>query len=355
MTVDNNGQRAQAEDPPAEPPPDQPGSPEPSPPPPAPDDDAAGSTSRRDRADPPSGDFEAARAIPQALKVAASIIAPTTLLTALFAYFGLLYAIAYYRYFGINYTVLGLPVQGYLILSASTAILPLGVLAGASLLFLWLYELPLGALCEERRRLVYRWGSPAAAVAGLLLIGVAAADAFFGVVLYPPGLPEARGVSLAVGVVLLGYGGRLRRNLRPRTADDRERDKIPSTLTVAKWGSSCLLLGIGLFWAVGSYALRMGSQDARGYAANLRCAPDVMLYSAKDLNLAFAGVHAEPSSTPDTDFRFRYPGLKLVPQAGENYLLLPGDWQRGHSAFLMKPADTVRLEFVVAARPPAGC
>jgi hypothetical protein len=102
---------------------------------------------------------------------------------------------------------------------------------------------------------------------------------------------------------------------RERTADDRERDKIPSTLTVAKWGSSCLLLGIGLFWAVGSYALRMGSQDARGYPA----------------------------------------GLKLVPQAGENYLLLPGDWQRGHSAFLMKPADTVRLEFVVAARPPAGC
>lgn len=365
MTVDNNGQRAPTEDPPADPPPDQPGSPEPSPPPPAPDDDAAGSTRRRDppdggdrsgdRTGSPSEDFEAARAIPQALKLAASIIAPTTLLTALFAYFGLLYAIAYYRYFGINYTVLGLPLQGYLIMSASTAILPLGVLAGASLLFLWLYELPLDALSERRRRLVYRWGSRAVAMSGLLLLGVAAADALFGFVLYPPALPESRGVSLTIGVLLLGYAGRLRRKLRPPPTERRARAEIPSTLTVAKWASFCLLLGIGLFWAVGSYALRMGSQDARGFAAGLRCAPDIMLYSAKDLNLAFAGVRAESSPTPDTDFRFRYSGLKLVPQAGEKYLLLPGDWQRGRSAFLMTPADTIRLEFVVATQPPAGC
>lgn len=366
MPVDNNGRRTSAEGPPSEPLPDQPGAAEPSPPPPEPAHDGpAGPTGPRDppAAEGNSGDsadslsepFEAARAIPQALRVAASIIAPTTLLTALFAYFGLLYAIAYYRYFGVNYTVLGLPVQGYLILSASTAVLPLCVLAGAALLSLWLYQLPLDALPEKRQKVVYQWGSLAAVGSGLLLMGVATMDAFFGVVLYPPTLPEARGLSLCVGVLLLGYASHLRRELRPRSEDHRDHKNVPFALTVAKWGSFCLLLGIGLFWAVGSYALRMGTQDARGFAASLHCAPDVVLYSAKNLNLETSGLHAEPSSVPDTDYRFRYPGLKLVPQAGERYLLLPGDWQRGSPTLLVSPSDTIRLEFVVAPRPPAGC
>lgn len=368
MTVDNNGRRTLAEDPPDEPLPlpDERDSAELPPPAPNPgDDDPTGPGGHRDppetgegpddSADSSDEPFEAARAIPQALQVAASIVAPTTLLTALFAYFGLLYAIAYYRYFGVNYTVLNLPVQGYLILSASTAVLPLCVLAGAVLLSLWLYQLPLDALPERAQRLLYRWGSPAVAAAGLVMIGVATTDAFFGLIMYPVTLPEVRGISLCVGILLLGYASRLRHELRPRSTDRRDREKVPFVLTVAKWGSCCLLLGIGLFWAVGSYALRMGTQDAYGFAANLRCAPELVLYSAKNLNLESSGMNPESSSVADTDFRFRYPGLKLVPQAGESYLLLPGDWKRGRSTFLITPSETVRLEFVVAPRTPAGC
>jgi hypothetical protein len=368
MSVDNNGRRTGVEDYPSEPLRDQPGAADPSSPSPSPetadgapvcpagrrDPSEAGGDSV-DSADSSSEPFEAARAVPQALKVIASIIAPTTLLTALFAYFGLLYAIAYYRYFGVNYTVLDLPVQGYLILSASTAVLPLGVLAGAALLSLWLYQLPLDTLPERGKKLVYRWGCPAVAASGLLLIGVAGMDAFFAVILYPPTLPEARGISMSAGVVLLGYASRLRRELRPRSTTRDYRKNVPFALAVAKWGSFCLLLGIGMFWAVGSYALRMGAQDAHGFAASLHCAPDIVLYSAKKLNLESSGLHVESSSVPDTDYRFRYPGLKLVPQAGAGYLLLPGDWQRGRPTLLVSRSDTVRLEFVVAARTPAGC
>jgi hypothetical protein len=73
-----------------------------------------------------------------------------------------MYAVAYYRYFGVNYTVLDLPVEGYLILSASTAILPMALLTGAAMLSLWLYQLPLDMLSETARHRLYRWLYPEA-------------------------------------------------------------------------------------------------------------------------------------------------------------------------------------------------
>ena len=308
-----------------------------------------------DHVDAPSvAPFEAAQHIPRALQIAGSVIAPTTLLTALFFYFGLLYAIAYYRHFGVNYTVLDVPTQGYLILSVSTAILPMASIAGTALFAVWLYQLPLDALSGTPWRVASRVIYPLVDGTGFLLVGAVIADALFGAVMYPPALLEARGLSLSVGVVLLAYAGRLRRTLFPPRRSGMP--VTPVSLTVAKWGSFCLLLGIGLFWAVGSYAIRMGSEGARGLAANLRCAPDVVLYSEKDLNLASSGLRMEVSPGPDSAYGFRYSGLKLVPQAGDSYLLVPADWRPGgRPALVLARSDPLRLEFVVGATPPPDC
>src|SRR5947209_16988769 len=92
---------------------------------------------------PDSADFEAAAALPKVLKAVGAIVAPTTLLTALLFHFGLMYAIGYFHYFGVNWTVLNLPVQNYLILSVSSGIVPLICATGVMLLALWLYQLPL--------------------------------------------------------------------------------------------------------------------------------------------------------------------------------------------------------------------
>jgi hypothetical protein len=191
--------------------------------------------------------------------------------------------------------------------------------------------------------------------AGLLLVGGATADALFGAAMFPSRLLEARGVSLALGVVLLGYAGRLRRTLSP-PRPGRTTRKVPVALTVAKWGSFCLLVGVGMFWAVGSYAIRMGSEGAAGFAATLRCAPDVVLYSEKDLNLASSGLRKDGVSPPDSAYGFRYPGLKLVPQAGDSYLLVPADWRPGgRPAIVLARSEPLRLEFVVATRPAPAC
>jgi hypothetical protein len=300
--------------------------------------------------------FEAADAVPQALKVVGSIVAPTTLLTALFLYFGLLYAVAYYRYFGVNYTVLDLPNQGYLILSASTATLPLALLAATSLVMLWVYQLPLDNLSRRIHRLLYRWWLPAVAVLAVLLLGLVAADALFAVRLFPAGFWEARGLSLSIGVILVAYAAHLRSALAPMGPTAPTRGRTHVSLTVAKWVCLSLLFGVGLFWAVGSYAIRMGEEGAEGHAAGLRCAPDVVLYSEEPLNLQFAGVREETVPGPDGVDRFRYSNLKLVPQAGKQYLLLPADWvPSARPAILLSPSDSLRLEFITVASTATGC
>jgi hypothetical protein len=294
--------------------------------------------------------FEAAHALPRALQIAGAIVAPTTFLTALFAYFGFMYVVAYYRYFGVNHTALVIPLQGYLFMSVSTAVLPLAVLAGAVLLALRLYLVPLDALSDRARHVLHRGVYPAVAVSGVVLIGLVGADALLAVHPFPAAVPEARGLSLSLGVLLIGAAGRLRRELAPQRGE-RPEHEVPAILTVVKWGSFSLLLGIGLFWAVGSYALRMGGQDADALAANLACAPDVIVYSEKALNLASAGLQEEgPPDTeeprPEGAYDFRYPGLKLVPQAGDGYLLLPADWSPSvRPAILLPRSDTMRLEF----------
>lgn len=336
--------------------PARPGPPPDAPPPPVPATGEPGSRTPPDRVDAPTAAlFEAAQAIPRALQIAGSVVAPTTLLTALFFYFGLLYAVAYYRWFGVNYTVLDVPAQGYFIVSVSTAILPLAIIAGVALFSLWIYQLPLEALSGRPRLLVHRVLHPLVGGTGLLLVGAAAMDALFGVVLYPPRLLEARGVSLAGGLLLLGYAGRLRRVLGTRRRAPAARE-APVALTVTKWGSFCLLVGVGLFWAVGSYAIRMGSEGARGLAASLQCAPDVVLYSEKSLNLGSSGLRQEGPAGADSAYGFRYAGLKLVPQSGDRYLLVPADWRPGgRPAIVLARSDAVRLEFVVRAPPPPGC
>lgn len=302
----------------------------------------------------PAG-LEAADAVPQALKVVGSIVAPTTLLTALFLYFGLLYAVAYYRYFGVNYTVLDLPNQGYLILSASTATLPLALLAATTLLLLWLYQLPLDHLPDRVDRLLRRLVLPAIAAVGLLLLGLVAADALLSVRLFPAHFFEARGLSLSVGIVLLAFAAHLHSGLAPEPVVPKAPARTHLSLTVAKWVCLALLFGVGLFWAVGSYAIRMGAEGAQAHAAGLSCAPDVVLYSDHPLDLRSAGVPEESVRGPDGVSRFRYTHLKLVPQAGKQYLLLPADWApTTRPAILLSRSDSLRLEFVTVTTRPDG-
>ena len=279
-------------------------------------------------------------ALPQALRVVGSVIAPTTLLTGLLFYFGRLHATAMFQYFGLHFTVLDLSVQDYLVRSADGLPLPMVAVLGVALLALWTHRLLARVVPAGRLRRVVGVGAPVTAIAGAALVVLAVADTvgvrFFAAV------PEARGLALSVGVLLLAYAGRLARIRTGRIG----RPSPSAQSVVAEWGIVFILVSVGLFWAVGSYAVGVGTGRAQQIADALASQPDVALYSEKDLGLEGPGVRRTPCTAPDTAYRMRYDGLRLVLQSGGQYLLLPVDWTPDDGpALLVARSAPVRLEF----------
>jgi hypothetical protein len=291
-------------------------------------------------------EFEAATALPQVLKIVGSVVAPSTLLTALLFYFGLMYAIGFYRYFGVNFTVLNLPFQDYLVLSSDSSIIPLIYLAGATLLALGLYQLRVETLPARARAIILLVLMPSATIAGLALVSMAMAHTIFGAHVFPATFLEARGLSLSIGVLLLAYASRLRRTRETERRPGQAPRRLPETVVVARWGAVFILVSIGLFWAVGSYAVGVGMRSAQELAAALSSRPDVVLYTEKSQSLQAPGVQEVICQNHEAAYRFRYEGLKLVPQSGDHYLFLPAGWTPAGGAAILIPRDEkMRLEF----------
>ncbi len=290
-------------------------------------------------------EFEAATVLPQVLKIVGSVVAPTTLLTALLFYFGLMYAIGYYRYFGVNFTALNLPFQDYLIMSVGASIIPLIFLTGVMLAVLWLYQLPLGQLSAQARRIALHVLMPSTATVGLALVSPAMVDAWHPV--FPSAFPpESRGLSLSAGVLLLAYAARLRRMLAAGRQPAHSPPGVPVGMVVAKCGAVFILVSIGLFWAVQSYAINAGETEAHGLEADLHCTQDVVIFSEKNLDLRASGVRVVTGENSDGADRFRYEGLKLVPLSGNQYLFLPSGWTHTDGVAMLLPrSEALRLEF----------
>lgn len=292
-------------------------------------------------------DFEAAAALPRVLKIIGSVVAPTTLMTALLFYFGLMYAIGFFRYFRVNYSVLNLPLQDYLVLSEDGLMLPLIFVAAIALLALWLYQHE--TLLTKIRGIWSRVLVSAVALIGLILVGLAMVDAVFHVSVFPTNFWEARGLGLSMGVLLLGYTARLRRVIAAKQRAKQMPRRVPEAVVVAKWAAVFVLVSAGLFWAVGSYAILVGQGHARDIEADLPSSPDVGLYSEKGLGLGGVGapgVHEVLCQSSDPAYRFRYDGLKLVPQSGNQYVFLPAGWTSANGTAIVIPrSDKIRLEF----------
>lgn len=292
---------------------------------------------------PSSRVYSETSAIPKAITVVGTVIAPTTLLTALAFYFGRLHATGFCRYFGVDYTLLNLTAADYLVRSADGMIVPLGVAAVVALLVLWLHQL-LPSLVPRRHR-----GRGAAilmvivGVAGTVLVTFAIAATLGALSI--AGFPEARGLSLSIGVLLLAYGARLLRS-RARERNGAQHAASESVI-VAEWGVIFILVSVGLFWAVGSYAVLVGASRGAALAAQLSSAPDVVLYSEKDLGFGDApGLTTQECPSSNAAYRYRYEGLRMAVQSDNQYLLLPSEWTPSEgAAMLISRNDSIRLEF----------
>jgi hypothetical protein len=294
-------------------------------------------------------DDDLTTALPRVLKIFSTVVAPTTLLTALLLYFGRMHATGLFRYLGVQYSVLDLTTQDYLVRSADGMIPPLVVVAGATVVALWIREVLIRTVPQDSRRRIDLILSPLLAVTGLVLVALAIADTVRNGEVFPR-FPEARGLGLSIGALLLAFAARLVRSLLPTP-------RSPGTAAMmAEWAAVFALVSVGLFWAVGAYAVGVGETRGRQLGA---APPDlyaVTLYSDKSLSLAAPGVTETPCQNPDAAYRFRYDGLRMVVQSGGQYLLLPSGWSPQTGAALLIPrASGVRLEFGGDGRPGTTC
>lgn len=299
-----------------------------------------------DAAEVEPADLGAGEALRRLLRGVGAVVAPTTVLTALLFYFGQLHAYAFFWHFGVNFTVLDLTPTDYLVRSADGLFVPIAVAAAVTLAGTWTHRLVVHRLRASTSLRILHVVAPVAGAGGVLLTGLA-------FVLVPAeGLrralpPEAGGLALAVGVVLLVYAVGLAR---------REAGRDPGT-GLAEWAAAFVLVTVGLFWAVNSYATGVGTGRALDLREQLAGWPEAAVFSERRLGLVVDGVTEVRCEDPEAAYRFRYDGLKLVQQAGGHYLLLPATWSpQAGSAVLLPRSDGVRLEFALAgAARPATC
>jgi hypothetical protein len=112
------------------------------------------------------------------------------------------------------------------------------------------------------------------------------------------------------------------------------------------------LIAGGVFWAWGDYASHLGTSSARTTAAELAYHPDVSVFSAQALGLSGNGIAFDPIGSTESEYHFRYTGLRLLLRSDNRYFLLPKNWRRGQDpVFVVTESHDVRLQFVAPPYP----
>ncbi|MFJ2771587.1 hypothetical protein [Streptomyces sp. NPDC087300] len=325
--------------------------------------------------------------IQQLWTIVGTIIAPTSMITALLYYFGWHHAYWFFDYFGVNSTVLGFGTTDYLLRSLDALYVPLLVAAGVALLAFWGHDLLRRRLTAGAELRLLRRALPVVTGVGALLT-LGGFWSVFAPGFFLRGILVAAPLSLSGGVLLLAYTLHLWRTLPglPPPVDDtddatdddtddgEDTDEAedgsteppiplalpaasppsprPAAAALAEWGVVLVLVGLGLFWAANDYAAAVGETRAREFVAGLPTYPYAIVYSADSLSLTAPGVRETRCRDPKAAYRFRYDGLKLMLQSGGQYVLVPERWSRAHGVAVLLPrSPAVRLEF---APPLAG-
>jgi hypothetical protein len=279
------------------------------------------------------------------LRIATAVVANTTLLTALLYFFGHVGTQVFFAHFRVHYTLLAQGTDEVLARGADGLFVPLAAAAGAVLSISLVLRLVKLRLPPRHWATFLRGCTPVAGVLGFAMLCVVVP-----VIVNPapfrayPGLP---GIGFASGVLLLVFAWH-----RWTSAAGTTR-----ALSVMESAISFLLVSVGLFWAVGDYSGDVGTRRGYEVEARISAMPSVVVYSARSLGLAGDGVRQTACAQPDTAYKYRYDGLKLLLQSGGQYVFLPATWRSTTgTAFVIPKADSLRLEFGPRhSTPPNTC
>jgi hypothetical protein len=278
------------------------------------------------------------------LSLAGSVIAPTTLITALLFYFGYVSALQQYAYFGIDINAIGLSTQDYLLRSPEALFLPIGVLLVTGLLALWMHA----ALTRMARPGGYRRLRNCAWA--LVVVGTALfARGVVGVLIPDVARREVVATTptcLGVGIALVAYGRRLTYHQRAAPKHDASRQ-----LWIERGGLALVigLIVLSTFWASTSFAAAYGRGRAVTLAERLSHRPGVIVDTKERLWIRHPGVQeTKLAAEGSQEYHYRYRGLRLLIQSKDRMFLVPETWsQNQDTATLVAPMDnTVRIQFV---------
>jgi hypothetical protein len=282
--------------------------------------------------------------------VLGSVVAPTTLLTAVLFYFGWSFSYWFFSYFGIDFTTLGLTTQDYLLRSVDALFVPLIAFTVVVLMLRWLLPPAVALLPPSWMTAMRAVRGPLALVSGISLLAVGLLRVLGGgsLGLYfvvPP-------LCLAAGTVLLSYAASHFRALL-RNPDQAEAHWVQTVERAAVF----VLVGLSLFWAAQLYASDLGTSRAAQQAAQLPVQPDAVVYSAQSLSLRAPGVTEVACANTEAGYKYRYEGLTLMLQSGGQLVLLPRAWSPmdGSAAILIPRTDSIRLEFSRSGGPGRTC
>jgi hypothetical protein len=282
--------------------------------------------------------------LPRLARFLGAAVAPTTMVTALLFYFGWSHAYYFFDYFGVHSTTLGLTTSDYLMRSQDGLFVPLVVLAISGLVVFHAHHAVRRRIDADPTNPWWRratWGATAVGA-------VAAAAGVLSVVVDTPlrhAFVAAAPLALAGGVLLLAYAAYVRRSLQSPTDTGGSQ-----ALTVVEWATIFVLVGLSLFWAANDYSAAVGRSRASQFVAELPKYPSTILYSERSLNIAAPGVSEIHCPAADAAYAFRYDGLKLMLQSGNQLVFLPKDWTSRDGVTVVVPrSDSIRLQFVGTA------
>lgn len=265
-----------------------------------------------------------------------AVVAPVTVLTAMFVYFGFVRTSAFFGYFGVNMGVLKLAVQDYVLRSVDISF---GAVARLALFGALLIALDRGVAAALARRApgsrtdrALRWTLTAAG-AVLVVFGLTSAVSRTVVAVLSP----------LIGSLVLAFGAIVMLRFGSTFLTDRPVRGRTNVLT----GVVLLISG---FWAATIYAQDLGQEAARSIDAAVGRLPLVTVFSTEALDLPGRDVSASRISVDEREYRYRYSGLSLLTYSNDRWFVITGRISDGYrsSVAILRDSDAIRVEVAAA-------